>query len=244
MGKNTFLYIAIGTLPWETADACRGKKGFEMTTVPSITKIVDRIVAEGLRPRPNVEAPDVDGLISDIPTEPWLVAAMRERGSSESVLWRCAAVGMFGRLWTPPNGMKMPESLAELIATGHGPAERALAWFQQQNPEARQMAVESALQEVEQLSNELNPLQWRLSADPVDALEAVRQWAHARDDLQCLQFLAQDLPEGDNLTGALKALDEQTPRDLICSVGLPDDDRLWAVALAEQESWWGELAVC
>jgi len=112
-------------------------------------------------------------------------------------------------------------------------------------PGAHDEAVTSALLRIDSLMDDLPELRSRVAADPVMAAPLALDWLRRRDDLESILFLARGTGAAPVLEDALKTLDECAAAEHSIWFFLPpfDDERLRAVAAAEPDAWWGDLAV-
>jgi hypothetical protein len=191
-----------------------------------------------------IEAPAAGALIFDGRLEPWLAAQFEQRSRSISPVERVGAVGLIGRLWTPPK--ETDRDVAErAVLDGDGPARRALRWFGMLDAPTRSRVATEALVRADALAEELPDLSAEVVSDPHAARPELLRWLLRRDDLECVAFLFRGCDPSSPLLPALDALDRAAAayHSMWSFVDGFDDERLRAVAWQQPQHWWGDLAI-
>ena len=204
-------------------------------------------------PSPPDKGRGLDALFAHRPAEDWLIGYARALFNERHRYSQALAVGLMGRLWSPPHSSLgrasrpdggAPDDFEELIARPP-PSAVARSWYEQLDKSIQCAAEDEACD----LADDLRPALYELTAlaslpDGERLLRAALRWATVRDDLECLAFLLGRKRRGTKLQGSLEHLDRETANHLSIFSGqdLCKDPRLRTVSWQEPDQWWGRLA--
>lgn len=212
---------------------------------PSRSAAFHALATSPSAPLPEVPVPDLRSMLGGCKAESWLLGTTERMAQASSPLCRIAAVGLLARLWFPETSEELSAATEQVLSEQGGPAESAACWFLGLDAALRREVEHSAVDEAEELGQQLPELQSSALADPEAATRQCLQWLHGRDDLKSVLFLCQRTNAGESLHEKLEELDRHasTFKALWSWLDVTDDERLRAVSWQEPDAWWGQLAV-
>lgn len=187
-----------------------------------------------------LQVPLAEDIFGDFPTEEWLRTAYEEFAVSVSYS-RTIAVGLVGRLWSPPWGQ------AASLMSGFPdlPPIRAARWARE-NGAALEEVGREAVGEARSLFVELEELISRLPEAPQAREVALRRLADERDDLASIAWVLRSAGRASDLDSALAQTDHAAIAQttlLEAELDLFDVPRFQAVAREEPHAWWALVGV-
>ncbi|MFO8072817.1 MAG: hypothetical protein R6V85_13170 [Polyangia bacterium] len=228
-----------------------GFKGLEVRADLVTTVHLKRHASKELRaltahePRavPGVSAPDVEALLGEPSTEPWLVAEAKEMAATDEPLLRLAAAGMVARLFSPRDPSQRQRMLSELIKSGKHPVVEAVREY------ARNLDA-AAVEELDLLASaladglfdRLDELRELVVEGSEDADDAALGLLLSRDEIESAVYVLRAAGGGENAVAALEAFDREAVASA-ADVDLaepPFHERLLAVSRCDPKCWWGQ----
>ena len=204
-------------------------------------------------PGPPDQGRELDALFGKRPAEDWLIGYGRALFSERNRYSQVVAVGLLGRLWSPPSSssgrVSPPRGSAldyfEEAIEGQSPSAAARGWYQQLDKGIQCAAEDEACDLADDLRPALHELTALASLPDGERLpRAALRWVTVRDDLESFAFLLGRQRRGTKLQGSLERLDREAANHLSIFSGLDlcKDPRLRTVSWQEPDQWWGRLA--
>ncbi|OJT25041.1 hypothetical protein BO221_11705 [Archangium sp. Cb G35] len=214
-------------------------------STPTSSASLDALEKWRAAPIPDVPRPDIRALTAGGRLQNWLLTESEQMASAAWPLRRLCAAGLVARLWSPEDSQELRESLTRALTGSWGPRKATVDWFRALEQGVHHQVESSAMEEADELSQQLPTLQSHALVDPESATRQCLQWLLDRDDLECALFLLRCIETGKSLEGKLAELDRHASEfeSLWATLDVSENERLRAVAWQEPDAWWGQLAV-